>query len=187
MDNYVIDLLSEKLENTKDFEIKENEILKGVEVYFKEKPDYETIKKLKNLGFRWNFKKLCWYIKKSLLENKDKVENKNILGVKVGDVFCSSWGYEQTNLSFYVVTKLKGSQFVYLKECYLDKSYEKYDGYNGMARDVAFDTKKVHIKDDTKEILKKVKGTKENPYIVIENYEIARKYYGEKLYESWYY
>lgn len=175
------------LENINDVELKENKEAKGLEIYFKEKPNYSIIKKLKELGFRWHNKKLCWYIKKALLENGKTVKKENILGVKVGDVFCASWGYEQTNLSFYVVTKLKGSQFVYLKECYLEKSYEKYDGYNGMARDVAFDTKKVHIKDDTEELLKKVKGTKEDVYIVIEDYKIARKYYGEELYESWYY
>lgn len=177
------------LENIKDVNIKENEEVKGLEIYFKEKPDYSVIKKLKSLGFRWHSKKLCWYIKKALLENGKTVkrEKENALGVRVGDVFYSSWGYEQTNISFYVVTKLKGTQFVYLKKCALEKTYEDYESYNGMARDVAFDPKKVSIIDDTEEILKKVKGTKDQMYIGVDNVETAYKYNGQKLYESWYY
>jgi hypothetical protein len=32
-----------------------------------------------------------------------------LLGVKVGDVFYNSWGYDQTNIDFYVVTRLSAT------------------------------------------------------------------------------
>lgn len=37
-------------------------------------------------------------------------------GVKPGDVFVESWGYDQTNVDFYVVTRVTQSS-VYLKPC----------------------------------------------------------------------
>ena len=64
---------------------------------------------------------------------------------------------------------------------------------SGMSRDVKFYTEEaspvarsVFIEDNDKGIIKKVKGTKENPYISLE-FSIARLYKGQKLYESWYY
>lgn len=38
-------------------------------------------------------------------------------GLEVGHVFSSSWGYEQTNVDFYVVTKLIGRRMVELRKC----------------------------------------------------------------------
>jgi len=41
--------------------------------------------------------------------------NENLLGA----VFCSSWGYDQTNVNFYQVVALKGKKTVILQElCY---------------------------------------------------------------------
>lgn len=37
-------------------------------------------------------------------------------GVKVGDIFVASWGYEQTNLNWYQVTKLVGKTMVEIRE-----------------------------------------------------------------------
>lgn len=35
-------------------------------------------------------------------------------GISVGDIFCSSWGYEQTNISYYQVTRIVGKTMVEL-------------------------------------------------------------------------
>lgn len=37
--------------------------------------------------------------------------------LKVGDVFYTSWGYEQTNTEFYVVTELPSPKTVIVQEC----------------------------------------------------------------------
>lgn len=42
-----------------------NNELKGIEIYFTEKPETEILQNLKKNGFRWNGKKLCWYAKQS--------------------------------------------------------------------------------------------------------------------------
>lgn len=36
--------------------------------------------------------------------------------VSVGDVFASSWGYEQTNVSFYQVVSVHGKKTVMVRE-----------------------------------------------------------------------
>lgn len=42
-----------------------NNELNGVEIYFDGKPVRELLNKIKEVGFRWNGKKLCWYAKQS--------------------------------------------------------------------------------------------------------------------------
>lgn len=42
-------------------------------------------------------------------EAAEKKAPANKFGVKVGDVFCVSWGYEQTNIDFYQVVALRGT------------------------------------------------------------------------------
>ena len=37
--------------------------------------------------------------------------------VSVGDVFVSSWGYEQTNVTFYQVLSVHGKKTVTVREC----------------------------------------------------------------------
>lgn len=50
------------------------------------------------------------------IEQKTSQENPSHHGVKVGDIFCASWGYDQTNVDFYEVTKLIGKHTVLIKE-----------------------------------------------------------------------
>lgn len=104
--------------NFKELEVKENKEQNGIEVYFTNYPGKDVINTLKENCFRWsNFKK-CWYIKADMLGNKKEVasdvkkEAVNKYGVKVGDLFACSWGYDQTNYNFYQVTEINGSEFV---------------------------------------------------------------------------
>lgn len=48
--------------------------------------------------------------------------------LKVGDILCAIWGYEQTNVNFYQVTELKGKHYVILREIERQKDYAK--GFN---------------------------------------------------------
>lgn len=112
MDETITNLL-----NYKELEVKENKEQNGIEVYFTSYPGKDVISTLKKNCFRWsNFKK-CWYIKADMLGNKKeatetKKETVNKYGVKVGDLFACSWGYDQTNYNFYQVTEINGSEFV---------------------------------------------------------------------------
>lgn len=108
-----------------EIQVLKNEAQKGIEAYFESKPSSETIERLKTNGWRWHNIKKCWYAKETeknidfvkTLTNQEikpsdkkeeiKKEKVNIYGIKVGDVFCSSWGYDQTNVDFFQVVEIK--------------------------------------------------------------------------------
>ena len=119
-----------------------NKQLNGIELIFQEKPATEILTMVKGNGFRWHRQKKLWYAKvtderkafvKELqkanteiisvsnnvsdtpIKTKAKKQPVNKYGVKVGDMFCDIWGYEQTNVDFYQVVDLKGSTTVVLK------------------------------------------------------------------------
>ena len=119
-----------------------NKQLNGIELIFQEKPATEILTMLKENGFRWHRQKKLWYAKvtderkafvKELqkanteiisvsnnvsvtpTKTKAKKQPVNKYGVKVGDMFCDTWGYGQTNVDFYQVVDLKGSTTVVLK------------------------------------------------------------------------
>ena len=119
-----------------------NKSLNGIELIFQEKPATEILTMLKENGFRWHRQKKLWYAKvtderkafvkelqKSNIEiisvannvseapkkAKAKKQPVNKYGAKVGDMFCDTWGYGQTNVDFYQVVDLKGSTTVVLK------------------------------------------------------------------------
>ena len=53
------------------------------------------------------------------VSKKADPEKSNKFGVKVGDIFESSWGYDQTNINFFQVIALAGTQSVRVREVYL--------------------------------------------------------------------
>ena len=56
-----------------------------------------------------------------------KYNNENI---KVGDIFYRSWGYDQTNIDYYVVTKKVGKASAKFKMLENKKVYEKSTPYH---------------------------------------------------------
>lgn len=170
-----------------------NEEKQGKELYFESIPTAQERKQLKESGYKWHNVKKCWYIKLSK-EHKSINKNtiKNYLNIKIGDIFYSSWGYEQTNVDFFQVIALKGTTQVVLQAVSLKMTSE--NTVSGMSADRSYSTKKatplsssVFVKDNTKGMTKKVLGTCENPYINLSSFANAYLYHGEKLYESWYY
>ena len=72
---------------------------------------------------------MSWEDKK--VERKEERKN-TVADIKVGDLYCSSWGYDQTNVDFYQVTEVKGKSFT-IKEI-ASKTVEGSAGdYGGMA------------------------------------------------------
>ena len=186
-----------------------NKEFNGIELYFAEKPCKEILEILKGNKWRWHSIKKCWFAKNNPdnMEIAEKInggeftdikvaekskEKINDLGIKVGDIFYMSWGYEQTNVDFFRVKELKGKTQVVLQEVYLKVKEES--AYSGMSADRKYDGQEYSIvenscfvEDNEKGMIKKVLGTKENPYINMASYANAYLYHGEKLYESWYY
>ncbi len=190
-------------------EIVKNLEKNGIELYFEEKPAKNVIEILKANNFRWHKIKKCWYAKISekiekIVENissgnidiskiKTKKENMiNELGIKVGDIFYMSWGYEQTNVDFFRVKELRGKTQIVIQEVNLAIIEE--DGISGMSADRKYCGQNYSlvkhscfVEDNEKGMVKKVLGNKENPYLNMTSYANAYKYDGQKLYESWYY
>ena len=178
----------------------------GIELYFGEKPSKNIIDMLKANKFRWHSIKKCWFAKNTennmlvaenisngkieIIENKKVEENE--LGIKVGDIFYMSWGYEQTNVDFFRVKALRGKTQVILQEVYLEMTQDK--SVSGMSADRKYNSKNYSlvknscfVNDNENGIIKKVLGTKESTYINMTSYANAYKYDGQELYESWYY
>lgn len=101
----------------------------GIEIKFPEKPNRATLDTLKSLGFRWHRQKALWYAKNTT-ERMEQIENlissapaapkakANKYGIKVGDLFVCSWGWEQTNVNFFQVIELVGTASVRVREVY---------------------------------------------------------------------
>ena len=194
----------------------ENKELNGIEIYFNEFPSKEAREALKANGFRWNHKKVCWYTKASdkamevaqAVANGDKVQatkkatkkavkKANKFGVKVGDVFHTSWGYDQTNNDFFQVVELVGEQSVRVIE--VVPTLEQADACAPMAEDRTYSFKacakarySVFIKDQEKGDLKRLRSYAKdgvsNPCFYLSSFANAYLVTSDtmKVYESWY-
>lgn len=196
------------------YEIKLNAQYNSNEIYFEGKPSEAIRKALKTLKMRWNHVKGCWYgfaseeeIKaacEGLTAEKQQATTKpktNKFGVKVGDLFECSWGYEQTNVDFFQVVELVGTSSVRVVEvvpkCIGDNTYS-----HGMAADRTYKNdgemlqpieRSSWIDDQKKGDLKRLKSYAadgiSNPQFTVSNYANAYLVTGETFttYVSWYY
>lgn len=209
--------------------LKLNQEFNGIEISFDKRPVNATLDTLKNNGFRWHRQKKIWYAKNTperleiaraitnnsgcidtfhdkhdTKKNIKKAERINKYGVKVGDVFCASWGYEQTNNDFFQVVALVGKQSVRVREVHPE--IINRDPVSGMSEDRVYKITNdilpplphsVFIKDQEKGDIKRIKPgyyqdeeeAKKHCYFDLGSYASAYKCNGEikKVYESWYY
>lgn len=188
-----------------------NQELNGIEIKFDCKPISSTLESLKKSGFRWHRQKKFWYAKQTperiklaqsitdgkeikTVTTKEKAEKKNVFGVKVGDIFSASWGYEQTNNDFFQVIALVGEKSVRVRE--VNPPIVRREPVSGMAEDRVYkitgeilppSPHSVFIKDQEKGDLKRIKPgyfqdeeeAKNNCYFDISSYASAYKCNGE--------
>ena len=195
--------------------ITRNEKLNGIEIKFDKAPIPPTRQALKDNGFRWHSKKKIWYAKvtpqteefiklfgiesKSEKKTVNAKEKINKFGVKVGDIFSASWGYDQTNNDFFQVIELVGCSSVRVREVYLPLI--KSEAVSGMSADRTFKVEKellpaaphsVFIKDQEKGDLKRLKSYSadgiSNPQFYLSSFADAHYCSGEtiEVYDSWY-
>ena len=133
-----------------------NNQFNGIELTFAGKPA-ETIREaLKAAGFRWHKQKKLWYAKKTTerMALAEKLSGNTTpagtvpaaaapsepvskYGIKVGDILEDSWGYEQTNVEFYMVTKIISACKIEIVELgHIQSNHQAH----GMACDVMPDT-----------------------------------------------
>ena len=196
-----------------EYTITNNPQFNSLEIAFDGIPGAEIRESLKALRFHWHSVKKVWYgytdeeAVRAAIEGKQgvtktttakkqtgsKPEVTNKYGVKVGDIFKSSWGYEQTNVDFFQVVELVGSCSVRIREVSLPMIEEV--GISGMSADRTYKVvhdllpacpSSVFVKDQERGDIKRM--SREN-YIKISNYASAYRCTGDtvKCYESWYY
>lgn len=115
--------------------------------------------------------------------------------INIGDIYVMSWGYDQTNNSFFRVKEKRGKTQIVVQEVNLKVA--ECSPVGPMSADYKYDPNQyeirkhsVFIKDNEKGKICKVKKSyrlnDEDPVFVVYNYHTCTKYNGEQLYESWY-
>ncbi|EMJ2323810.1 hypothetical protein V7L32_004279 [Salmonella enterica] len=85
--------------------------------------------------------------------------------VKVGDIFASQWGYEQTNVTFYQVISLHGKQTVCVREI------GAYSNYSSLKMTGTKKAKPGEFKGES--LKRRVRTYSSVPCIEIESFETA--------------
>lgn len=201
---------------TTTYTIRENSEYNSREIYFDGKPAAETREALKALKMRWHGVKKCWYgyataediaaaiageIVSGAAKTAPKAEKppkKNKFGVKVGDIFTASWGYDQTQTDFFQVVELVGELSVRVREVYPRMIEE--DAVSPMSADRTYKITRdilppaphsVFIKDQERGDIKRLKSyAKDGSDIQFNLSSFANAYIcrnsTKKCYESWY-
>ena len=171
-----------------------NEEKNGIELYFEAIPSYNERQILKENGYKWHNAKKCWYKKEGKITKVVEKIKKTAHSLKVGDILESSWGYEQTNNSFFRVEALKGATMVIIREVKLAVNHFEREGISPMSEDRSYNLNdwsycenSVFIKDNERGEARKVKNYGSGDYVTIDSFANAHKYNGEKIYCSWYY
>lgn len=144
----------------KECKVVTNEEKQGEELYFNEKPTSEVIEILKVNCYKWHRQKQCWYRRLDYTgkTKETKQAKTNYLGVKIGDIFCFSWGYEQSNINYFQVVGLKGTKQVIIREiAYKITETTGYESYRVTACKDGFLTSSQFIKDNEVGAVKQVK------------------------------
>ena len=197
-----------------------NEEHNGLEITFDAKPARETLDSLKASGFRWHNARKLWYAKNTperlalvceichgdtptasaaKKESPQKTVPVNKFGVKVGDLFCSTWGYEQTNNDFFQVVELVGTSSVRVREVYPEVTASKAVSWASEDRTIRKPSEllppaphSVFIKDQERGDLKRLKSYAadgvSHPQFYLSSFCDAYMVEGDsvEVYESWY-
>lgn len=198
------------------YTITPNATFGSIEITFTEKPSEEIRAALKSMKFRYHRIKNLWYgyaeeaaVRKALESPEApakkgdkptaKPAKKNKFGVQVGDIFCCSWGYEQTNNTFFQVIALAGEYSVRVREVYPEMIDEQATG--PMASDKTYRISRkilpaaynsVFIKNQVDGDLKRLKSYAadgvSNPCFNVDSFASASLVVSDtiKVYDSWY-
>lgn len=109
---------------------------------------------------------------------KRKAERSKPHTLKPGDILCSSWGYDQTNVDFYKVKKLIGKSMVELVRVG-SSTVEGSEYSHGMACEVVA-VPGAEIGSPFK------KKAQSNNSVSMSSFDTARLWDGKPMYKSWY-
>lgn len=207
------------------YTIATNPDFNSIEITFPGKPSDAIREALKALRFRWHGVKKVWYgytteeaarqaietaegckpteAKKAPAKAAPNAEKVNKYGVKVGDIFSASWGWEQTNVDFFQVIALVGESSVRVREVWPEMVEES--AVSCMSSDRVYKLtnellppapRSTFIKDQENGDVKRItpgyytdpEEANKHCCFKLANYATAFKCNGEtvKTYESWY-
>lgn len=176
-----------------------NEQFNSLEIKFDEKPSQAVRDILKDNHFRWHSVKKVWYgyktqeeIEKALQGalNETTKAPKQIEcnhSFKVGDILASSWGYNQTNNSFYQVVKVsKSCVWLIAVRCAVLET--RHEGFMCEDRKYSTNDPTPISKEPFRKTVQNYSSSKDPRFdsVSISSYESALKYDGQWLYCSWY-
>ena len=204
------------------YTIEKNPRFGSFEVTFSERPEPRIRESLKALRFRWHKARGLWYgfaadeasvraaidgagaeaaIRDALGAAVHPSEKVNKYGVRVGDIFRATWGYEQTNNDFFQVIELVGVSSVRVREVNLPVLEEHAVTWGSADYVVQLPApgellppaeRSFWIKDQARGDLKRLKSWAadgvSDPCFHLASYANAHLVRGESLnvYESWY-
>lgn len=130
------------------------------------------------------------YINQFIEKQKNKLQRKQEMQAKkqapalaeipfkIGDIIYNSWGWEQTNIDFYEITRVtKASVFIRpIQGEYTDEGYSNMSGF----------LKPIKGKYTGREQRKAIQWHNGNPYIKFEFGGYSKYQEGEEIYCSWY-
>lgn len=120
--------------------------------------------------------------KSSVVNKKPEETRTNDMGIKVGDIFYASWGYDQTNVDWYkVIDVTKTGKSVKLQE--IEGKITSDGGLSMSGKSTPVINK---IKKGEKPITKKIKTYSNEPMIQLKSYKFAYKWDGKPKRVSWY-
>lgn len=114
---------------------------------------------------------------RAISKEESKMRSMQPTTLVVGDILVSSWGYEQTNVDFYQVTKIVGKRTVEIRE--IGHTSEFVPGMSTMS-DYVMPVKDKFISGPEKKVV--TNGST----ISFASYRSAYKWEGRKQYRSWY-
>ena len=114
------------------------------------------------------------------------MNNNTTSSVKTGDIFLMSWGYDQTNVNFFQVTRVSKAGF-FVRE--ISQSSAGKEGF--MCQDVtavkdSFLKRSQWCGETNEELFRKGKVYDSEPYFSIKGRYNARLWNGTPTYNSWY-
>jgi len=128
-------------------------------------------------------------VSKDQLKNDNKLKMKAIRDqpnpFKEGDIFCYSWGYEQTNVNFYQVVGVK-SKSVILREIACKSVNDDAQGLELQSMADYVIPVKDNFTNNSEEFIKVVKWFPNGIVYLRFDHSIATKWDGQKCYRSWY-
>lgn len=142
---------------------------------------FKSLEELDQYASEWSLKttKRRKEHKQRVIERRKNRNQPHTL--KVGDILYSSWGYEQTNVDFYQVTKLKGKNTIEMRQIQKSFDHGQYSDYVTPIKD-SFCTPRFEGDTwKTETLTKRVSG---NNIVSLNSFSSAWKWDGKPKYQT---